>query len=232
MGDLVDMPHEDAAGPVDEVRFRAGTDQPGDLLLQAVTVDVALLVPDHEVDGQALQPPPGVRLDQLARQLDVVGVADLQQHDRQVARDAVAPQPRLPATVAQQHRVVGAPARLRVDHRAGQARVELRIGLARVELAQHHLRVRPRQLEHAFGQAPVLVLLGQRHARIARVADADHHVDDHALVRRQREGAAAGRARVEDRSGAIRQRPGGAERIRRRQGVAATDEARRDRFRA
>ena len=54
-----------------------------------------------------------------------------------------------------------------VDDRARQPAVELRVGLGGVELPQHHLAVRPRQVEDAVGQMPVLVLLGQAQARVA-----------------------------------------------------------------
>ena len=157
---------------------RLRRDQAEDLLLQPLAVDVALLVPDHQVDGQALEPPPGVRLHHLPHEVDAARVADLQQHDRQVARDRIAPQPRLPAPVARSMLGVGAQRRLRVDDRAGQARVELRIGLAGVELAQHHLAVRPGELEHPVGQAPVAILVDQRQAGLAAVGHAVDDVDE------------------------------------------------------
>ena len=223
--DLLGVAHEDAARPVDHMRLHAGRDQAHDLFLQALAVDVALLVPDHQVHRQALQAPPGMRLHQLAHQLDVVGAGDLHQHDRQVTRDRVAPQARLAAPVAQQHAGLGAQAGLGIDHRAGQARVELRVGLAGVQLAQHHLRVRPGQLEHAVGEASVLVLLGQRDAGGAAIAHADDDVDHHRLVGRQRDAAAAGRDRIEHRAGAVGERARKVERGRRAEVVAAADEA-------
>ena len=101
--DLLRPPHEDPARPIHHVRFDAGGDQPHDLVLQHLPVAAAVLVPDHEVHRQSLQPPVRVRLHQPAHEIDVLRVADLQQHDRQVARDRVAPQPGLPAPVPQEH---------------------------------------------------------------------------------------------------------------------------------
>ena len=93
--DLLRMPNENAARPIDDVRFDAGGDQPDDLLLQPLPIAVVILVPDHEIDGEALEPPVGVRLHELAHQLDIGGIGDLQQHDRQIAGDGVAPQARI-----------------------------------------------------------------------------------------------------------------------------------------
>ena len=226
MRDLFDVAHKDAAGPVDHVRLHASGDQTHDLLLQTLAVDVALLVPDHEIDSETLQAPPGMCLHQLAHQFDVVGAADLHQHDRQVARYCVAPQARLAAAVAHQYAPVGAQAGLRVDHRAGQAPVELRIGFAGIELAQHHLRMRPRELEYAVGETSVMVLLGQRQTHAAALTHAFHHIDGHGLIGRERDDAAARRDRVQHRAGRVRQRPCRAERPRRLQRTAAADEAR------
>ena len=111
-----------------------------------------------------------MRLHQLAHELDVRRVADLQQHDRQVAGDRVAPQARLAAPVlAISVAGVGAQRGVRVEHRAREAAVELRVGLGGVELAQRHLAVGPRQLEHAVGEMAVLVLVDEREARVARL---------------------------------------------------------------
>ena len=96
---LLGIAHEDAAGPVDRVRFGAGRDQAHDLVLEPLPVADVVLVPDHEIDDQALQAPVGVAADQLARELDVRGIRDLQQHDRQVAGNGVTPEAGLPALV-------------------------------------------------------------------------------------------------------------------------------------
>ena len=89
------VPNENASGPIDDVRFDAGGDQPDDLLLQSLPIAVVILVPDHQIDGESLEPPVGMRLHELAHQFDIGGIGDLQQHDRQVAGDGVAPQARI-----------------------------------------------------------------------------------------------------------------------------------------
>ena len=172
VGDLLRAPHEDAARPVHHVRFDAGGDQSHDLVLQHLPVAAAILVPDDEIDRQALQPPVRVRLDQPPHEVDVVGVADLQQHDRQVARDRVAPQAGLTAPVAHQHAALGPQRRIGIDHGARQPRVELRVGLGGVDLPQRHEAVRPREVEHAVRQVAVLVLADEGERAIARVGHA------------------------------------------------------------
>ena len=83
--------HEDPARPVYHMRFDARGDQSHDLVMQQLPVAGAILVPDHQVHGEPLQAPVGVGLHQLAQQIDIRQVADLQQHDRQIAGDGIAP---------------------------------------------------------------------------------------------------------------------------------------------
>ena len=225
-GDVLGVADEDAARAVDHVRFEAARDQAEDLLLQPLAIDVALLVPDHQVDGQALEPPPGMRLHHLPHEVDAARIADLQQHDRQVTRDRIAPQPRLPAPVAQQHLRIGAQRRLRVDDGVGKARIGLRIGLAGVELAQDHLTVRPGELEHPVRQAPVHHLVRQHQAGLAAVGRAVDDVDERSLVGLQRDHSSGSRHRVEYRSRRAGQRRSVTHRRRRMRPAAAADEAR------
>ena len=67
--------------------------------MQQPPVTRVILVPDYQIDRQALGSPISVGLHELADQFQVVLVSDLQQHDRQVAGNGVAPEPRLPALV-------------------------------------------------------------------------------------------------------------------------------------
>ena len=96
---LVARPDEDAAGPVRHVGFDAGGNQSHDLVLQQLPVAGVIFVPDHQVDGESFQPPVGVRLHELAHQIDIGRVGDLQQHDGQIAGNGVAPQAGLAAAV-------------------------------------------------------------------------------------------------------------------------------------
>ena len=93
LGHLVPRPHENAAGPVDDVGLQADGNQPHDLIVEQLAIAGAILVPDHQVHGQALEAPVGVGLHQLPHQFDIGRILDLQQHDRQVAGDGIAPQP-------------------------------------------------------------------------------------------------------------------------------------------
>ena len=71
--------------------FDAGCDQTHDLFLELLPVTGTLLVPDYQVDAEALESPIGVGPHQLAHQLDVRQFADLEQDDRQVAGDRETP---------------------------------------------------------------------------------------------------------------------------------------------
>ena len=78
-------PHEDTAWLVYQARFQAACDQAHDQVLQVLAVTGAILVPDHQVHGQALQSPVGMGQHHLPDQVDVGGIADLHQHHRHVA---------------------------------------------------------------------------------------------------------------------------------------------------
>jgi len=73
-------------------RLGSGRDEAHDLFLQHLAVTGAIFIPDHEIDRKSLQPPIGVRLHELAHEIDIFEIADLQQHDGQIARDCVTPQ--------------------------------------------------------------------------------------------------------------------------------------------
>ena len=96
---VVGGPHEDATGPVDHAAFAAGGDQAHDFVVQLLAIARLVLRPDDQVDDEPLQAPVATSPQQLAHEVDVRQVADLQQHDRQVARDRVAPQAGLATTV-------------------------------------------------------------------------------------------------------------------------------------
>ncbi len=161
-GDLLGAPDEDASGTVEQLRIDAARDQAHDLILQQLAVTRVVLVPDDQIDGETLQPPIRMRLHYLPNQVDIGRIADLQQHDRQIAGDRVAPQARLAAMVVAQDAALGAQQGIGIEHGAGQAAEELSIGFGRVQLSQHYQTVRPRQIEYAIGQVRVLILVDQR----------------------------------------------------------------------
>ena len=103
-------------------------------------------------------------LDELAHQIDIGRIFDLQQHDRQIAGNGVAPETGLPAAVLDENARVGAQRGIGVDDRAGEASVELRVGLCGIDLPQDHLAVGPRQVEDPIRETPILVFLDQAQA--------------------------------------------------------------------
>ena len=151
--------------------------------------------------------------------------AYLQQHDRQVAGDRVAPQPGLSAAVSDQNARGCAQRCIGVDHRAGEAAVELRIGLGGVELPQHDLAVRPRQLEHAIRQTAILILVDEMQYGVARLAGARDHVDRHRRAGVDDHLMADRRNRIQHGAGGVRQRTRIDHRAGRGDRTAATDEA-------
>ncbi len=72
---------------------RALVEERRQLRLQVVEIAGRVFVQDDGIGRQPLEPPVLLRLQHLAHQLEVLGPsADADQQDRQVARDAVAPQ--------------------------------------------------------------------------------------------------------------------------------------------
>ncbi len=88
---LVPRSYEDAAGSIGHVGFEARGNQPHDLFVEELPVTGVIFVPDHQVHRQSFQAPVRVGLHELAHQIDIGRVSDLQQHDRQVAGNGVAP---------------------------------------------------------------------------------------------------------------------------------------------
>ena len=223
---LVGVPDEDAARPVDDVRLRSGGDEPHDLVVQLLAVAGRLLVPDDEVDCEPGEAPVRMCLDELPHQFDLRSVADAQEDDRQVAGDAEAPEAGLRAPVAGEDVRRGTAARVGVDDRAGEAAVELGVRLGRVELAEDDLPVGRRQIEDAVGQTAVVVLAGERHRRLACLADAGHHVHPDRLIRTHRNLAADRDDRVKHRPLAVGKAGVVRHRFRVGERPAAPDEAR------
>ena len=223
---VVGGPHEDAAGPVDDAAFAAAGDQPHDLVVQLLAVSRLVLGPDHEVHDQPFQAPVRTRAEQLADEVDVRQVADLQQHDRQVARDRITPQPGLAAAVLQDHRRIGAHGGVGEHDRTRQALVVLGFRFRDAELLQRHLVVRPRQVEDAVGDAPVLVALGQVLDALARVGRARDEVDGRGVVGLEHDALPDRDDRVEHRAFAAGERPRRHERLRARERAVAADETR------
>ena len=94
--ELVATQDVDPATALARLLERAGLARPDDRLeevLEAVRIRRPVLVDDHEIHVQQLQPPVLVRPEQLPDDVDVIGLVDPDEHDREVAGDAVRPQP-------------------------------------------------------------------------------------------------------------------------------------------
>ena len=182
LGKLFGAPHEDPARLVEHLCFGPRVDQSHDLVLQHRPVAGEILVHDHQVRRQPLHAPVRVGLQHQLEYADAVDVADVQQHDRQIARDPEAPQPRLRPLVAGNDAGRGAAQRIAVNDGGGQAPVDLGIGFAGVEVTQHLLALEPRHFEGAFDEVPVAILVEQREGRLARVRDTRDDLHGDGLV--------------------------------------------------
>jgi len=118
----------------------------------------------------------------------------------QIARNRVAPQPGLPAPVSQENAGLRAQRGVGVDDGTGEASIELRIGLVGIDLPQRHPAVRPRQIENAVREMPILILSGEAQCGVARFADAGHHIDRCRLLRIERHLLPDRDDRIEDRT--------------------------------
>ena len=87
--------YKDAARSIGHVGFDACGNQPHDLVVEELPVTGVIFVPDHQVHRQSFQAPVRVGLHELAHQLDIGRVSDLQQHDRQIAGNGSSPTGRI-----------------------------------------------------------------------------------------------------------------------------------------
>ncbi|MNM49877.1 hypothetical protein D3C81_608940 [compost metagenome] len=197
--------HEDTAGAIEQRGLAAGGDDAHDQVLQLLAITGLVFVPDHQVQRQALLPPIGMGKHHLLDQVEVGRVSNLYQHDRQVPRQPLAPQPGLAATVADQKGATGPQRGVGVDHRRGHLLEQPGIVERPVELTQLHLAMWPGEVEHPVGQVAIAVLGDLLQAGIAAVSCTGDQVDRGFLARRQADAAADRHDRVEYRPGAVGQ---------------------------
>ena len=117
---LVRRSYENAARSIGHVGFDACGNEPHDLVVEKLPVTGVIFVPDHQVHRQSFQAPVRMGLYELAHQIDIGRIFNLQQHDRQIAGNGVAPQTGLPAAVLDEDARVGAQRGIGVDDRARQ----------------------------------------------------------------------------------------------------------------
>ena len=198
--------------------------QPHDLFVEQLPVTGVIFVPDHQVHRQSFQTPVRVGLDELAHQIDIGRVSDLQQHDRQIAGNGVAPQAGLPAAVLAEDARVGAQRGIGVDDGAGKVSIELRVGLRGIELPQDHLAMGPCQIEDAIREPPILVFLDKAQGSVASLPDAGDNVDRCRFLRIERDSMTDRDNRIEHGALAARERCGASHRLRIGDRVSAADE--------
>ena len=189
VGNLFEAPDEDAARFVQHLRLNAGGNQICDLILQGLAVNRDILVQDDQINRESLHAPIRVRLNQLPDDLDFLRVADAEQDDRRVARNAVAPEAVLSAPVVEQDAGVGAAGGVGINQSAGQPAVELGIALRDVEMVQRHLAVSPRQIKGAVGHARTLIFFRERQGGFPAFGHACHQINDGRFMGRQGDGA-------------------------------------------
>ena len=198
VGNLLEVPDKNAAGLVEHLRLEARGDQAGDPVVERLAVDRNVLVENDQFGGQPLHAPVGVRPDELLHELDLLRVADAEENERRVAREAVAPETVLAAPVGEQHAGAGPPGGVGIDQRSGQTAVELGLRLRGVEVAQGHLAVRPREVEGAVGHAGTLIFFHLRQRGLPVFGHAENQINDGGFMGRQRHRAAQGDDGIED----------------------------------
>ena len=206
LGQLIGATNEDPARSVDEGRFRRRSQGGRDLLLQVLAVDGRVFVPDHEIGDEPFETPVGVGLDDLASDVSVGLVADAQQDDGQIARDAVGPQGRLTAAVARDDAGGGAHRRIGIEDASGHLFVQLRLGVGDAELLEKHLAVRPGKIQNAIGRVSVAIFVDQGGDRGSGLGHPGHDVNARCVAGFNRDAAPDGQDGIQDRTGAVAQR--------------------------
>ena len=90
--DLAGVPEKDRPGPVDAAAEGEGLDQLLQLFPKRLLIAARLLVEDHQIDRQPMHPPENAGLESLTDEGDFPRLADGDQHNGQISRDAVRPQ--------------------------------------------------------------------------------------------------------------------------------------------
>ncbi len=129
--------------------------------LQVLHIRRRALVQDHQVDRELLHPPVFVSLQQLACDRDVVDIVDPQQHDRQVAGNAVAPERRWTGAAATDCCRRRPQRRVGEQHVPRQALEQAGLGCRDAQVPQLHLRLGPGQRAGAHECVGVVVLVEQ-----------------------------------------------------------------------
>ena len=130
-------------------------------IVEILGVGGAVLVEDHEVDVEELQPPVLVRTEQLTNDVEVLGFVDPHHDDGQVARDAVGPQAGCPPLVTGQQARRRPQRRVRVEDPIGEALEQRGLVGLDPQVMELHLGLRPGQGRRTFEGGRFTVLVGQ-----------------------------------------------------------------------
>ena len=207
LGDDVAAQQVDAARPRDPRGPGTALDQRRERAVHLVAIAHRVLVQHHHVGEHALEAPVLLRLQDLAHQGQVVLLHHAHQQDRQVARDAVRPQPGLAALVALAQRGLRAQRGVGVHHARRQALEELRLVAGQAEVPQRDLGVGEGERQRARARAGVVVLLRQRVRGGGALRDAGREREAREAAGRQPDPVAQAQHRIEHGAGRARERP-------------------------
>ena len=185
-----------------------------------------MFVDDHEVHVEELQSPILMRPQELADDIEVRHLVDPDEDDRQVAGDAVRPQPGRTALVPGQYARRRPERRIRVQDAVGQPLEEMSLFGVDAEVPKLHLGLRPRQRGGALERCGLAVLVREVEDVVAGVGD--DRREDHArcLAGWECDTAPKAEDRVEHRADGVGQGPAIDDRHRRPDRAAAAEEPR------
>src|SRR5688572_24308475 len=141
------------------------------------------------------------------RDTEVLCVCDAQQHDRQIARNALSPKPRLPANAAQNrlrrraHRWSG------VEKMARQTLEQTRCARSDAEIVELHLRLSPGKRGRPIEGGDVPMLVGEVEHRFAGWRHHRPEGDPHDRTGGDANTAAQSKDRIKDCANCVRERP-------------------------
>ena len=138
-----------AARPMFPRAPRPVVEERRELRVHLVEVAERMLVEDHDIGAQALEPPVLLRLQHLPHERHVVVADDADEQDRQIAGDAVRPQTRLTELVRRDRVGVRAQRAVGAEHPRREPLEQQRLVARDAQVAQAALRVREGQREGA-----------------------------------------------------------------------------------
>src|SRR5688500_6444513 len=110
--------------------------------MQRLGVTRGMVIEDYQIEFQSLRTEVLVRAQKLSRHRHIFFSLETQNHNRQVATDAVAPQARLRQTIQRQNMWPRTQRGVEVKNAAGQSLKK--VGLVRIDMQVRHLDLRPR----------------------------------------------------------------------------------------